>query len=484
MSTLRQSVWFSCIVVLGCGSPAPPPATPERSVAAESEERVSSSTEGTAHSEASGEAPGKCDPGCSRLLEAAATLLRQAEALKGESQARATLHERAGEAYVKAWRGCDLGVPRGVDLGCAGARDVAANMAQGFAGAERDDRQIFAHLVALDPRYRSEGSEFARQAADQLAGLAEQAETRAGTKPKTPHAAEALAMAAYARMALGDAEKAGRDAALLRRSLARAAGEEVSLVGAALGWHYANQESWDKALGELTVENAPAPQQPARVQILWHAARGRALAGLGRSREASQEFERVLGLWRTPDPKDPGKMVGHAAPAPMLGRESVVDAVGAARFSLGEELRLRAKKLALPAYAGASTVQGVSQYVKGPVASWVAKKQSLLSSAEAHYRAIGEIKPVPPPRWLVAGAAMLGQAYADFAQDFRDAKLPPALERDTEISGAFTRAASEAEKPLSARARQSFEYCRKTAEQLGVDDANSAACRTGLGQRP
>jgi hypothetical protein len=266
--------------------------------------------------------------------------------------------------------------------------------------------------------------------------------------------------------------------------LARAAGEEVSLVGAALGWHYANQESWDKALGELTVENAPAAQQPARVQILWHAARGRALAGLGRSREAYQEFERLLGLWRTPDPKDAAKMVGHAAPAPMLGRESVVDAVGAARFSLGEELRSRAKKLALPAYAGASTVQGVNQYVKGPVASWVAKKQSLLSSAEVHYRAIGEIKPVPPPRWLVAGAAVLGQAYADFAQDFRDAKLPPALERDAEISAAFTRAASEAEKPLLERARQNFAYCRKTAEQLGVDDANSAACRTGLGQRP
>jgi hypothetical protein len=482
MSTLRQSVWFSCIVVLGCGSAPPPPAAPERSVAVEPAERASFSTEATAHSEASGEAPGKCDPGCSRLLEAAATLLRQAQALKGESQARATLHERAGEAYVKAWRGCDLGVPRGLDLGCAGARDVVANMAKGFAGAQRDDRQMFAHLLALDPRYRSEGSDFARQAADQLGGLAEQAETRAGTKAKTPHAAEALAMAAYARLALGDAEKAGRDAALLRRSFARTAGEEVSLVGAALGWYYANQESWDKALGELTAESTPAAQQPARVQILWHAARGRALAGLGRSLAASQEFERVLGLWRSPDPKDPGKTLGHSLPAPMLGRESVVDAVGAARFSLGEELRLKAKQFALPAYAGASTVQGVNQYVKGPVASWIAKKQSLLSSAEAHYRAIGEIKPVPPPRWLVAGAAMLGQAYADFAQDFRDAKLPPVLERDAEVSASFTKAVREAEKPLLDRARQSFEYCRKTAEQLGVDDPNSAACRTGLAE--
>jgi hypothetical protein len=482
MSTLRQSVWLSCIVVLGCGSQPPSPATPERPVAAEPAERASSSNE--AKVRASGEAPGKCDPGCSRLLEAAATLLRQAEALKGESQARATLFERAGEAYVKAWRGCDLGVPRGLDLGCAGAGDVAGSMAKGFAGAARDDRQIFAHLLALDPRYRSEGSEFARQAADQLGGLAERAEKRGGTKAKTPQAAEALAMAAYARLALGDAEKAGRDAALLRRSFARAAGEEVSLVGAALGWYYANQESWDKALGELGAESTPAAQQPARVQILWHAARGRALAGLGRSAAASQEFERVLGLWRAADPKDPAKTLGHALPAPMLGRESVVDAVGAARFSLGEELRLKAKQLALPAYAGPSTVQGVNQYVKGPVAGWIAKKQSLLSAAEGHYRAIGEIKPVPPARWLVAGAAMLGQAYADFAQDFRDAKLPPALERDAEVSASFTRAVSEAEKPLLDRARQRFEYCRKTAEQLGVDDPNTAACRAGLAERP
>jgi hypothetical protein len=164
----------------------------------------------------------------------------------------------------------------------------------------------------------------------------------------------------------------------------------------------------------------------------------------------------------------------------MLGRESVVDAVGAAHFLLGEEQRLRAKKLALPAYTGPQSVQGVNQYVKGPVASWITKKQSLLSTAEVHYRAIGDIRPVPPPRWLVAGAAMLGQAYADFAQDFRDAKLPPALERDTELSGAFSRAAREAEKPLLERARQSFESCRKTADQLGVDDANSAACRAGL----
>jgi hypothetical protein len=483
MSNLCPSISLLSFLAFACGSSPARPAAPETRAAAQPTEQRPKSSATAKQSDSPEESPGKCDAACGRLLEAAATLLRQAEALKAESQARVALHERAGEAYVKAWRGCDVSVPRGADLGCTGARDVALNMAKGFAGAGRDDRELFAYLVAIDPRYRGEGAGSAQSAQDKLAELAEQAETRARAKPKSPHAAEALAMAAYARIALGDGEKAGRDAALVRRTFAREAGEDGSLVGAALGWRYVNQESWDKALGELGAESAPAAAEPPRVQILWHAARGRALAGLGRSAAAAQEFERVLGVWRAAEAKDSAKLVGHTAPAPMLGRENVVDAVGAAEFGLGDELRTKAKKLTLPAYSGPTTVQGVNQYVKGPVASWIAKKQALLSAAEARYRAIAEIRPVPPPRWTVAGAAMLGQAYADFAEDFRGAKLPPALERDAQVSSAFTNATREAEKPLAERARQSFENCRKLAERLGIEDAWSAACRSG-GARP
>ncbi len=79
---------------------------------------------------------------------------------------------------------------------------------------------------------------------------------------------------------------------------------------------------------------------------------------------------------------------------------------------------------------------------------------------------------------------MLGQAYADFARDFHDAQLPAQVERDAALSADFTAALREAEKPLLDRARRHFEQCRKLAERLGVDDANSATCRAWLAEHP
>jgi hypothetical protein len=448
--------------------PSPPPAQEKTSDSSEPESR----SPGT----------GQCDPGCQKLVEKAETLYRQAEALKAGSSAKTALYERAGQAAINAWRGCDLVQPRGQDLGCRGAGALTSTMAKAFLGAERDDRALYAFLVALDPRFRTESSEASSRAGAELERLAEQAENRAKSQPKAPGAAAGLSAAAYARLALGDGEQAGRDAQLLRQAFARKASEEVSLLTAALATHHADQDSWEKALAAVPRASEPAGNLAPRVKILWHAARGRALAGLGQSGTAAEEFRQVLTLWHPPAPKESAKLLGHIEPAPMPGREQVVDAVGAAHFFFGEQQRLTAEKLEMPRYSGPASGNAVSQYVKGPVAEWIAKKQKFITEAEARYRAIVEIKPVPPPRWLVAGLAMTGQAYAEFADDFAQAKLPEAVERKQELRTAFAKALTEAEQPLRAKAAKSRESCQSTAERLGLREEERAVCNSRANQ--
>ena len=135
----------------------------------------------------------ECFAQCRELIEDAEALLRQAGALKGAAKASVALHRRAGAAFVRAWRGCDLTLPRGEDLDCAGGRDVVANMVKSFAAADAHDRLLFAYLVALDTRWRVEGSSLAQSAADELARLAALAAQQAQADPQGKSSSAMLA---------------------------------------------------------------------------------------------------------------------------------------------------------------------------------------------------------------------------------------------------------------------------------------------------
>jgi len=422
---------------------------------------------------------GKCFEQCAEYIEDASALLDQAKALEGAEKAQVALFTRAGDAFVKAWRGCDLRLPRGEDLSCKGAEQVVPKMVEAYAGAQRPDRLVYACLVALDERWRDDAGELAGEAPSKLRSAAAKA-AEVAQDPKAPHAAESMAAAVYGMLALDEVTEAERLAARHAKRFGRTAPESVSLVAAALAAYFNDREQWQEAVGALGGATNPSRAKHAPAKILWHSEKGRALAGLGRTGPAAREFQQVRASWRTPDPKDPSKMVGRQEPAPMLGRERVVDAVGAANLYLAEPLRRKADALAPPRYRGAQTPDGVEKYIGGPLVQWAHQRQRLIAAASKQYERVLQIRPVPPPRWVVAAQAEIGQMWDRFADAMVSVELPPKLASDEGTKSAFEKALSGSASPARDQARQAFEACQKTASTAGIDSPHAEACERWL----
>lgn len=424
-----------------------------------------------------------CDDRCATRIDQAAALLERARAA-GDAPNVEVAYRHAGDGFVEAWRGCDLSVRTGEDRGCQGAATVIARMAEAFERAKRDDGAIFAYLAALDPRWRVDGDPTASKAPAELARLAAQAEERARREPKAAGVAEGLVAAAHARLALDEDTAAVDDATQHRRLYARQHRDDVALVAVAIAAHYLERESWQQALAALSPATRPANPKAPYLGVLWHSTRGQALAGLGREAAARQEFSRALKLWRPPGRGNVAAVIGRAKPLPMQGRERVVDAVGAALFFSAEQKRKRASTPAMPGYRGPATVKGVNGYVQKDVAAWASRRNERVLEAHAAYGQISQIPPVPPPRWVVAAAAATGELWAEFAEAFTQAPVPAAVQNDTELSEAWSRATTEASAPLQAKARRAFEVCRKAARRYAIDDARSSRCADWLSAHP
>jgi len=420
-----------------------------------------------------------CYDKCAQYIAGAVELLAQADGL-GSAPNVALVYDRAGDAFFYALRSCDLRQPAGGDLGCKDAAQVVPGLVKAYDASGRIDRAVLAHLVALDRRWSDPSSDLGRKGPDELRRLAEQGEHKAQGAKDDPDAPQALYGSAYARLALDDASGAERDLDLYRRLPGPKGQDDVALLAAAIAAHHSDAKAWDRALSQLTPATDPSRATQPRAKILWHAERGRALVGAGRASSARADYGEVLRVWGPSGPKDPGTAIGHALPAPMLDRESVVDAVGAATFYFAEQKTEQAKQLTMPPYNGPATTKGVNDYVKTTLAQWIGKRQQAVMDAQSAYGPIRDIKPVPPARWMAAAASRTGQMWSDFAAELTSGAMPAPVAADPELKAAWDRATTDASRQLLDKARAAFEVCKKLATGAAVNDERAAACEQWL----
>lgn len=415
----------------------------------------------------------KCYAKCGELIHRAGALYAQAERRKKDASGA---FERAGDAYVLAWRGCSLALHGGEDLECEGARDVVPRLVQSYDRAGDDEKMVFAILIAKDRRW----SEADAALDSKLSEIAGRLESQAKQSPKDDRVAAGLASAAYARMVLGDGQRAAQDAASFIKLRGKSDPEEAALVAVAMAAHHNDQGEYRQALAVLS---APPGQVPERVTVMWHAERGRAHAGLKQEAEATRSFERALQAWQplAQDPQLRDKL-GPAKPAPMQDRERVVESVGAAHFHAGEVQRARAATVKVPTYRGPKSVAGVATFVNEAIGPFVRERQKVLLEAESAYQKVSEIKPVPPPRYLVASAASIGAMWAQLARDVETSPVPSHLTGD-EAEG-YRRTLRESMKPVVDKARRAFTICRDSAARMGIDGEHADACAAWLREDP
>ncbi len=116
-----------------------------------------------------------------------------------------------------------------------------------------------------------------------------------------------------------------------------------------------------------------------------------------------------------------------------------------------------------------------------------AEGEALFFTADARRGAevvkILELKPVPPPKWVVAAAAAVGVMWGDFADDLRKRSLVGPLPRDPALRAAYESAVQGLADPIvRQRALPAMKKCVDLAAKLMIVDERVKSCEAWLAE--
>jgi tetratricopeptide (TPR) repeat protein len=329
----------------------------------------------------------------------------------------------------------------------------------------------------------------ARQAVAEYGEAADAYERFARESPDATDARQALQDAVVMRIGLGDTDKAQADTQLFVRAYGAKDPALAARVGLALPMFRVDHEDWVVASKSLEAWVASFDgTAPLDARIEAHAALGRAFVRLNNGLRAEPEYAKVVALWKDP-----------AAAAHTLELEGAdqrrlaraITAVGEALFFFAEQKRKEVDRIQFPEYRGPGIREDLLKHVNTKVKDWVAKKRPAIDGAEQEYRKIVDIKPVPPPRWVIAAASRVGHMWGKFVAEFRAAPIPREWKGNGPVPGAegltyvdlrreWYGKLDESSAPQKQVAKAAFETCVSYSVKFQYDDAYARSCRNWL----
>jgi tetratricopeptide (TPR) repeat protein len=406
------------------------------------------------------------------------------------------LYSRAANAYLALWRkhGAEP-IAAGKEPECRGMDEVVYNMAKAYQAARLLAKAMEARTILVVEKWGLNRSPLAKRALYELgqnhqaiAGYYQAAdffERYAGAMDyKGEDVDRALSDAVVLHLGLGQELAAFEAAKAFEQKLGARYPERATEIAFALATHYSERENWEAARGALSRSMRLIDSKaPFDVRVQAHALHGRALSALKRDSDAAREYERTRELWRDPaaavraieqTEKDP------AARERRIGR--AVTAVGEALFHAAEQKRTKVDAVRFPVYRGPGTKAAVLSHIRGEVATWVKTKRPLIEQASADYRQILDLGPAPPPSWVIAAGARVGQMWGQFVREFRAAPVPDYIKNDRELLGAYWKALDEASEPQKQMAKAAYETCTRYSVKFQFFDEHSKSCEAWLAE--
>jgi hypothetical protein len=167
-----------------------------------------------------------------------------------------------------------------------------------------------------------------------------------------------------------------------------------------------------------------------------------------------------------------------------------LNAVGEALFFAAEQRRKGVDAIKFPAYRGSGRREDVLAHIQTKVDAWMKKKMPAIEEAEREYRRVLDVTPVPPPRWVIASGARVGQLWGRFVAEFRAAPVPkewlqtgPSPYGDLtweEIRFAYLAAIDEKSEPYRKRAKEAYKACLSYSTRFQHFDESSRTCEVWL----
>ena len=407
------------------------------------------------------------------------------------------LYEKGGTAYYEMFRRyCQDPVNNNQPPQAEKCDEIAYNAARAFQAARLIAKAITARraLLAYDDKTHG-NSPLAKKATYEIGGnyqaiavydqAAEWYEKYAKADPNGEGADKGLADAVVLRLGLGQENEAIADAQTFNRQYGAKKPAQTAQIAFAIGAHYADQEQWDKAKGALTGSMSTIDRAAPDIQVQAHATLARAYSKLKADNLAKGEYAKVRGFWS--NPADAEAKIKNAYPGEdqasadrRLGK--ALTAVGEAFFYAAEEMRkTQVDPLKFPVYTGPGDKATVIKHINTKVTDWYKKKQAAIVKVEPEYKKILDLKPIPPPKWVIAAGSRSGLMWGDFVDDFRRAPIPAAWKTDAELRGTYYDALDNASEPYkSGKAKPALKYCLDLSVKYQYFDEFSRACEVWL----
>lgn len=265
-----------------------------------------------------------------------------------------------------------------------------------------------------------------------------------------------------------------------------------------------------QARAKLTPLMPQAERGAIDERLAAHALSGRLHARANAIAAAESEFRLVRDLWAAPGTATSIGGAGESEDVKMGRVARALDAVGAALFFLADQSRKQnVDTLKFPAFKAAASrapskrLQDMSQpeveqemerrrkenetikrFIDTDVKQWVDRKRAAIEATDRAYKTVVELQPVPPPRWVVASAARVGQMWDGFVADFQRAPLPGWMASEPELIETFKSTLEGASEPIRARARAAFSLCQSFAARFQIRDAYASTCDVWMTAHP
>jgi hypothetical protein len=455
------------------------------------------------------------DEQCSILFR----IQRDIERLKAENLVKVAdggapnkikLYEQAGNLYLEMWKKYGKEACMEKKPGCERNDEVLYNSAKAFQSARLIAKAIAVRKILIDPQYNLTSSQWAQLAMYEIGGnyqaiavydlAATWYEKFAKDNPKHEKASQALSDAVVLRLGLGQSDKAIDDAKVFQRQYGARQAREAAQVGFAIAAHYAEREDWRNAERNLagSVMRQIDQSAAAEVQLQAHALLGFVYMKMDRGGQADTEYKKVVGSW-SPSKVSADINKGEGTQAQKDRRMGkALEAVGEAMYHFAEKKRAAAEAIDFPTYKGSGERKEVEKFVQTKVKEWMSKKAPAIGEAEKEYLKITELKPVPPPKWVIKAGAAVGNLWGGYVDEFRRAPYPKEWDKAgespygdasdpsappllwSEIRAQYLASLDQASEAQKKRAKGAYITCLDYSVKYQYFDEDSRSCEVWL----
>ncbi len=388
---------------------------------------------------------------------------------------------------------------------CARNDEVLYNAAKAFQAARLVAKAIAVRKLLINPKYNLHTTDLAKRAVWEIGAnyqaiavydeAASWFERFASESPKDEKAAQALSDAVVLRLGLGQLEEAIKNSELFQKQFSNRA-QQAAQIAFAIGAHYVDREDWRNAEKRLSGAMGQIDKNAtADLQLQAHGLLGRAYNKNGNKMKARQEYDKVRGLWRDPAAavkklEELSAAAGEGEVQALRRLGKTLEAVGEAYFFSAEEKKAIVDTIAFPEYKGSGEKDEVKRFVGTKVKEWQEKKREAVEAADKEYQKVLGLQPVPPPRWVIAAGARVGQMKGKFVAEFRAAPIPKEWKQNgpspygdllwEEIRGAYYDELDRASERDRQAARGAFKTCLDLSVKHQYFDDFSRSCEQWL----